>query len=101
MNTPITQTNYDPNTWLSASNSDRIVCGKGFFEILVNVNVSITTSPMLVRIDLYKNSAALPAAYSNYVIKYNVSGTTIQDNAISNLIYDNSAGVSTDYFQIN
>ena len=97
----ITQTNYDQNTWLSVANSDRIIYGKGFFEVKLNVNGYSYTSPMSVRIDLMRNNASLPATYSNYIIKYNVSAFTLHDNLICNWLYDNSAGTSTDYFQIN
>ena len=100
-NVPITQTNYDPNTRSSVANSDRIICGKGFFEILLNVNGYSYTSPLSVRIDLMKNNATLSATYSNYIIKYNVASFTLKDNLICNWLYDNSAGTSTDYFQIN
>ena len=56
---------------------------------------------MSVRIDLMKNNASLSATYSNYIIKYNVSAFALHNNLICNWLYDNSAGVSTDYFQIN
>ena len=100
-NTPITQTDYDPSTWLSAANSDRIICGKGFFEILLNVNGNSYTSPIGVRIYFMRNGSSLSAIYSNYIVKYNIASFTLKDNLICNWLYDNSAGTSTGYFQAN
>ena len=48
-----------------------------------------------------RNSASLSGAYSNYIVKYNVSANTLKDNIICNWLYDNSADASSDYFQIN
>ena len=48
-----------------------------------------------------RNSVSLSAAYSNFIIKHNVSAFALKDNLICNWLYDYSAGSSTDYFQIN
>ena len=68
---------------------------------MLNVNVYSYASPMSVRIDLMRNNASLSATYSNYIVKYNVSANTLKDNIICNWLYDNSAGASSDYFQVN
>ena len=100
-NSPVSQLNYDPNSWLSGTNTDRIICGKGFFEFNVNISCYTLTSYLIARVDLLRNSASLSSAYSNNIVKYNVSANTLKDNIICNWLYDNSAGATSDYFQVN
>ena len=44
----------------------------------------ILTSYLIARVDLLRNSASLSGAYSNNIVKYNVSANTLKDNIICN-----------------